>query len=126
MTQKDGSGEDNESPEIQNQRLIQQNEQLEQNNRDQLRQIEELKADVRSMTDAVAATASTTLARDNSPILDWAAPAEDVKPQIPCPSGPMVLDEDLSKEDYERYSEMKMSTRESMHPLEVLLMDSLV
>lgn len=71
---------------------------------------------MRSLTAAVVATVpktSKTSTNDDCP-LDWAeAPEEDVKPQALFPSQPIVLDEDLSKEDYEKYSSMNISTRES-------------
>ena len=114
MTQNNGSGKDSDLDLLveENRHLIEQNEQLEQNCHDQLHQIEELKADVRSLTAAAVATTSKTSTRDyRLPVL--AAPDEDVKPQALSPSGPMVIDEDLSKEDYDKYSSMNINTRES-------------
>ena len=68
---------------------------------------------MRSLTAAVVATVPKTSTNDDCP-LDWSeAPEEDVKPQALFPSQPIVLDEDLSKEDYEKYSSMNIGTRES-------------
>ena len=114
MTQNNGSGKDSDLDLLveENRHLIEQNEQLEQHCHDQLHQIEELKADVRALTAAAVATISTTSTRDYC-LPDLAAPDEDVKPQALSPSGPMVIDEVLSKEDYDRYSSMSINTRES-------------